>query len=562
MTAGREQRAVAFVVARLSSSRLPGKQLRRVGSKSIIEWIMHSLAACAELDQIVLATVAEPENEPLRTLAEANGWACFWYAGEVDDVVGRLVSAATEYAADVCLLISADCPLVHGPSVDELVRQMRSLPEADCLVMPAGDAGACLLQGVQIARRSAWQAAADASDRPELREHQFPVLYRDRARFRHVPVTLDRSVYGAYHRLSVDTWADLEFMQALHDRLAGQGQPFALPHANALLTAEPALRALNAHVHQRALVESPRRVLMIVDAGGQFGFGHLMRCRELAGQLVERLGWPVTFVVDDATAADLVRETGFRLLWGAISRQPSGPPPADIDCADSAALARHDFVLVDVSVRRTLQTGWRDSLATGVPVVVMDREDGAVAEADLIVYPGVSGRTRVRGPGGPAVIEGIEHVILRREVRRAQSAVVVKDIDLLVYLYDRAASRAIEGLGRHRGWRVVVSEGFDRAFATTMARSRVFLSGFGQSFYEAVALSSYPVVWPLSAAHAADADAFYRAFGMPPTQITEIDDAARLLSPLIEQGLPDIPGIVDGTPRIAARLAVLAGDPQ
>jgi spore coat polysaccharide biosynthesis protein SpsF (cytidylyltransferase family) len=40
------ERAVAFVVARLSSSRLPAKQLRHIGPKSIIEWIMDALADC------------------------------------------------------------------------------------------------------------------------------------------------------------------------------------------------------------------------------------------------------------------------------------------------------------------------------------------------------------------------------------------------------------------------------------------------------------------------------------------------------------------------------------
>ncbi|MCB1788364.1 MAG: hypothetical protein KDJ33_19060, partial [Gammaproteobacteria bacterium] len=55
------ERAVAFVVARLSSSRLPQKQLRQIGGKSILDWIMDELGACRELDQVVVATVAEPD---------------------------------------------------------------------------------------------------------------------------------------------------------------------------------------------------------------------------------------------------------------------------------------------------------------------------------------------------------------------------------------------------------------------------------------------------------------------------------------------------------------------
>ncbi len=159
------ERAVAFVVARLSSSRLPQKQLRQIGGKSILDWIMDELGACRELDQVVVATVAEPDNVPLRDLAAARGWECFWYDGGVDDVVGRLVAAAHRYDAGICLLISADCPLVHGASVDRLVARFRRHRDADYLVLPPRAPGQVpLLEGVQVARLDAWQRADAMSD--------------------------------------------------------------------------------------------------------------------------------------------------------------------------------------------------------------------------------------------------------------------------------------------------------------------------------------------------------------------------------------------------------------
>ncbi|MBW2097104.1 MAG: hypothetical protein JRI80_19795, partial [Deltaproteobacteria bacterium] len=53
------ERAVAFVVVRLSSSRLPEKQFRLIGDRSILQWIIDELRICKELDEIVIATVAE-----------------------------------------------------------------------------------------------------------------------------------------------------------------------------------------------------------------------------------------------------------------------------------------------------------------------------------------------------------------------------------------------------------------------------------------------------------------------------------------------------------------------
>ncbi|MCB1772760.1 MAG: NTP transferase domain-containing protein [Gammaproteobacteria bacterium] len=553
MTRPRE-RAVAFVVARLSSSRLPNKQLQRIGGRSILEWIMDSLARCTELDDVVLATVAEADNEPLRVIAEERGWRLFWYEGEVDDVVGRLTTAADAFDADICLLISADCPLVHAPSVDELVAALRRDAAADCLVVPARESGdVCLLEGVQVARRRAWQATDELSDRPELREHQFPVLYRSPDRFVHRPVTLGQAVYGAPHRLSIDTPADLEFMRRVHVELEARDRSFALPDTVALLHEQPALRQINAHVHQRALVEHPRRVLFVVDAGGEFGFGHLMRCREIAAQLIERLGWPVTFAVDDRQVLAMLREEGSRVTWGAFGRPVRDVPPDGVSALEPAGSGLADLVVIDVSAARSIAMPRDELLGWGAKVVFLDREDGVAAQADMIVYPGVSGRRKADDSASAQVLHGIEYAVVRREVARRRDAGVHKDIDLLTYLYDGQQRLVVEQLARQRGW-VAVGAGEFGEFIDLLSRARVFVSGYGQAFYEAVVLGTVPVAWPLSANHALDAGMFFDALQLPRMLVSTVDEAETLLTSLLDHDGITLPPVEDGTPRIVSRL--------
>jgi spore coat polysaccharide biosynthesis protein SpsF len=553
----RRERAVAFVVARLSSSRLPAKQLRHIGPKSMLDWIMGALADCEELDEIVLTTVVEDENRPLRDLAESRGWPCFWYEGDVDDVVGRLMAAARHYDAEVCLLISADCPLIDGDAVDELVRQLRASPGSDVVVVPGGAAGACLLEGVHVARRRAWEAADAMSDRPELREHQFPVIYANPERFPHLEVALDASLYGPRHRMSVDTWADLEFMRTLHARLQADRSVFGLAEAVGLLAREPGLRQLNAHVHQRALVERPHKVLFIVDAGGEFGFGHLMRCRELGAQLVERLGWPVSFLLDDVDARALVLDVGFRAMQGALGRPVRSMQGSEAAVEPSAAAARNDLVILDLSARRALTPGWRAGLSRDCPVVVVDREDATAAEADLVVNPGVTGRPSADRASLPPVLAGLDYVILRREVRRYQNLGLNKDIDLLVYLGDERRQTQVRALADRKPWRVELVTRFCDRFPEQLARSRAFLSGYGQGFYEALALGCHPVAWPLSPLHRADAVAFYRATGIAATLVDDVDRLEASIGTALRQGDVALPDLQDGTPKIVARLAAL-----
>ncbi|MGB5494475.1 MAG: NTP transferase domain-containing protein, partial [Sedimenticolaceae bacterium] len=451
------EKTVAFVVARLNSSRLPGKQLRKIGDRSILQWIVRSLAGCHSLDQVVLATVAELDNQPLRDFAAEHDLPCFWFEGEVDDVVGRLTTAARQFEADICVLVSADCPLVHGPSVDRMVSALRLQPAADYVrILPATDGTHSLHEGVQVARRRAWEIAETMSDRPELREHQFPAIYQNKDRFQSVAVTLEPSVYGPMHRMSVDTWADLEFMESLSANLQAEGRSFDLPSAVALLKRRPSLLDINAHVYQRRLVEDVKRVLFVVDVGGPYGYGHFMRCRELAGQVVERLSWPVTFLVDDERAARMAEACGFRVLWGALGR-PAQAADFDRDRVHpQEAAVLHGLVVIDVSVQRKLPRGWRKYLTSDHPVVVVDREDAMAAEVDLILYPGVTGRAGSDRAGLPPVIEGLEHVILRREVQRYQGLDVHKDIDLLVYLYDDAKKEQVQSLAGEHGWRIAM----------------------------------------------------------------------------------------------------------
>jgi spore coat polysaccharide biosynthesis protein SpsF len=549
-----EERAVAFVVARLSSSRLPNKQLQRIGERSILEWIMEGLAACVELDDIVLATVAETDNEPLRTLARERGWHLFWYEGEVDDVVGRLAAAAEAFSADICLLISADCPLVHAQSVDELVRALRQDRDADCVVTPERESGGvCLLEGVQVARQRAWQAADELSDRPELREHQFPVLYRSPDSFVLKPLMLGQEVYGPPQRLSVDTPADLEFMRRVHDELAVRGRAFALPDAVALLADQPGLRLINAHVHQRALVEHPRRVLFVVDVGGEYGFGHLMRCREIAAQLVERLGWPVQFVVDDWQAAEMLRSDVIRVKWGAFARPQRGKPPSDIAVLEHAERDLADLAVIDVSVGRPITLPRGELRNWGAKTVFVDREDGVAGQADGIVYPGVSGRRPGDHLASVQVLHGIEYAVVRREVARRRDAGITKDIDILTYLYDEQQRLGVEQLARVRGWNVVRAGEFGE-FVDLLSRARVFVSGFGQAFYEAVALAAVPVAWPLSNNHARDAAMFFDALQLPRMLVSTAEDLEALLPTLLDSSGFVLPRIEDGTPLIVSRL--------
>ncbi len=301
-------------------------------------------------------------------------------------------------------------------------------------------------------------------------------------------------------------------------------------------------------------------MLFAVDVGGPFGYGHFMRCRELAGQMVERLSWPATFLVDDERAAQMAEACGFCVLWGALGRAPRDDASGRRARVNGELASACDLAVVDITVRRSLPPGWRDVGFGDRPVVVIDRDDAMAAEAELIVFPGVSGRVGLSRSALPPTLEGPEHVILRREVARCQGLGLAKTIDILVYLYDDDRIRQIEEVAAQRGWQLHILNKFGDDFPELLARSRVFVSGYGQSFYEALALQTYPVAWPLSPTHAADAMAFYRAFDLPATVVYAAADIVAIVGAMKADHYSLEAALNDATPRVVEHLRGLLID--
>ena len=71
---------LAIVQARMGSTRLPGKVLKEVGGKALIEILLHRLSQSKKIDKIVLATGENEENEILsETVARSH-----WRSGQIN----------------------------------------------------------------------------------------------------------------------------------------------------------------------------------------------------------------------------------------------------------------------------------------------------------------------------------------------------------------------------------------------------------------------------------------------------------------------------------------------
>lgn len=112
-------KVIAIVQARMGSIRLPGKVLKEVNGKSLIEILFHRLSRSEKIDKVILATSKNPENDLLVETVEKLGFAVF--RGSEDDVLDRYYQAAKLYSPEAVVRITGDCPIIDPKVVDDVI---------------------------------------------------------------------------------------------------------------------------------------------------------------------------------------------------------------------------------------------------------------------------------------------------------------------------------------------------------------------------------------------------------------------------------------------------------
>ena len=110
---------VAIVRARMGSTRLPNKVMMKINSVPMIELLFNRLSKSVNINQVVLATSNNENNQPLVEHIKSLGYEVF--SGDENNVLDRYFHAAKLFEADAIVRITGDCPLVDSMLVDEVI---------------------------------------------------------------------------------------------------------------------------------------------------------------------------------------------------------------------------------------------------------------------------------------------------------------------------------------------------------------------------------------------------------------------------------------------------------
>lgn len=295
----------AVVQARMKSTRLPGKVLAPIVGEPLLWHILHRLKKSELIETICVATTRDPADDALAAYAAAQGARVV--RGPEDDVLGRMALASYTIDPDVIVRVNADAPLVDAAYVDYLIRELLR-HQADFVTLKPG---LCAIHdGAEVMSRWALdKLVVKAHEDPVAREHvtAYFKLHPEFVNVASIDLPEKWRFDGA--RLSIDTPADVTFIEAVYARLHAQAGEATLTDLVALLHREPALLGLNAPPQLR--VQTGGTVVMRCD-GSRADLGRVRRCLSIARALSDREGFAARFAVrGDTFALGAVSEAGF-----------------------------------------------------------------------------------------------------------------------------------------------------------------------------------------------------------------------------------------------------------
>ena len=168
--------------ARMGSTRLPGKVLKPLAGKPMIQWIIERLKICKRTDVIVLATSDLDADTPLADFAAFLGIAVF--RGSESDVLDRYYRCAMQFGLDYVVRATGDNPFVDAVECDRLVDFYFSHKLDYASSLPEFGSGFPVGIGAEImslrALERAWREGHEVHHREHVNEyiHERPHLFR------------------------------------------------------------------------------------------------------------------------------------------------------------------------------------------------------------------------------------------------------------------------------------------------------------------------------------------------------------------------------------------------
>ena len=167
-----EMKTVLITQARTGSTRLPGKVLKEIEGKSLLQIHLKRLKHCNKISKIIVATTIKEEDDII--YRKAFEWGFSASRGSELDVLDRFYQSVKDENAYWIVRVTSDCPLIDPSLVDKVIGfvQERDVDYGSNALIEHFPDG----QDVEVFKFSALKSAWENAKLLSEREHVTPYL--------------------------------------------------------------------------------------------------------------------------------------------------------------------------------------------------------------------------------------------------------------------------------------------------------------------------------------------------------------------------------------------------
>jgi len=230
---------LAILQARATSTRLPGKVLKKILGKPMLELQLERMRRAGCYDELIVATSNQPSDNEIVRLCSSLHIGCF--RGNLEDVLDRYYQAAAQYRARHIVRMTADCPVAEPQVMDAAITlHLEQKNDYTCASMESGWPDGL---DVEVMRREILETAWREARTPEEREHVTPFIRQHPEKFRlgYLAAPVDYS----NQRWTVDTPEDFSLITRIYEALYPDNPQFDMQDILQLLRQHQNLTGAN-----------------------------------------------------------------------------------------------------------------------------------------------------------------------------------------------------------------------------------------------------------------------------------------------------------------------------
>lgn len=241
------KKPILIVQARMSSQRLPGKELMTVRGLPLLGYQFDTLRSMESVEEVVLATSTHRSDDPLEAFAHSMDIPVF--RGSLDDVLSRYYHCAQAFQAEHIVRICGDCPLIDQQVVERVIAGYLSgeCDYASNVILRTFPRG----MDTEVFSMDALERAHQEAKTAREREHVTLYFYEKPKEFQLINVSQDEDLSA--HRWCVDEMEDFRFVRRILRKLVDEEKEISMKSVLEILEEHPSWPDLNHHIEQRVV---------------------------------------------------------------------------------------------------------------------------------------------------------------------------------------------------------------------------------------------------------------------------------------------------------------------